>query len=77
MNKVLRFFVNLFERLPICFLGRCLSCRCFRAKPPVCFLMVFGMFFEACSGDFFFETTSSLGLVPWQICLLVSNCEDQ
>ena len=55
MNEVLRFFVNLFERLPVCFLGRCC-----RARPPVCFLIVFEtVFFKACFGDFFFETTST------------------
>ena len=49
MNEVLRCFVNLFERLPICFLGRCC-----RARPPVCFLIVFEtVFFKACFGDFF------------------------
>ena len=49
MSEVLRFFVKLFERLPICFLGCCC-----RARPPVCFLMVFEtVFFKACFGEFF------------------------
>ena len=55
MNEVLRLFVNSFGRLPICFLGRCC-----RARPPVCFLMVFEtVFFKACFGNFFLETTST------------------
>ena len=60
MNEVLRFFVKLIERFPICFLGRCC-----RARPPVCFLMVFAtVFFKACFGDFFFETTSTSSGTP-------------
>ena len=62
MNEVLRFFVNLFERLPNCFLGRCWSCRCCRTRPPVCFLMVFEtVFFKAC---FVSETTSTSSGTP-------------
>ena len=60
MNEVLRCFVNLPERLPICFLGRCC-----RARPPVCFLIVFEtVFFKACFDDFFFETTSTSSGTP-------------
>ena len=62
MNEVFRLFVNLFERLPICFLGRGWKCR---ACPPVCFLMVFETaFFKACFGDLFFDTTSTSSGTP-------------